>query len=54
MRTHAQFVPTMLLRLLRLDEAIRQGYDVRSLRVAITGAASCPLMVKDEIEECGV
>lgn len=49
--THAQFVPTMLTRMLALPRAVRERYDLSSLRVAITGAASCPPEVKDRIEQ---
>ncbi|WP_286901546.1 AMP-binding protein [Thermocrispum sp.] len=44
--THAQFVPTMLLRLLRLPDDVKRRYDLSSLRVAITGGAPCPHEVK--------
>lgn len=44
--THAQFVPTMLLRLLRLPDEVKRRYDLSSLRVAITGGAPCPHEVK--------
>jgi len=47
--THAQFVPTMLTRLLRLPTAVRERYDLSSLRVAITGAAPCPPELKRRI-----
>lgn len=48
--THAQFVPTMLTRMLRLPTDVRERYDLTSLRVAITGAASCPPEVKEAID----
>ncbi len=44
--THAQFVPTMFNRLLRLDEDVRAAYDVSSLRSVIHGAAPCPVEIK--------
>jgi fatty-acyl-CoA synthase len=44
--THAQFVPTMFVRMLELDEATRASYDLSSLRVAIHAAAPCPVHVK--------
>lgn len=47
--THAQFVPTMLLRLLRLPEEVKQRYDLSSLRVAITGGAPCPHKLKQSL-----
>lgn len=39
--THAQFVPTMLSRMLALPPEVRARYDCSALRVAITGAAPC-------------
>ena len=44
--THAQFVPTMFVRMLKLPEAVRQKYDVSSLRCVIHAAAPCPVDVK--------
>lgn len=44
--THAQFVPTMLLRLLRLPGETKRRFATSSLRVAITGGAACPHEVK--------
>ncbi|MCU4183252.1 acyl-CoA synthetase [Acidiferrimicrobium sp. IK] len=44
--THAQFVPTMFIRMLRLPEEVRARYDVSSLRWAIHAAAPCPVDVK--------
>jgi fatty-acyl-CoA synthase len=47
--THAQFVPTMFVRMLRLDPAIRTRYDLSSLRYVLHGAAPCPVAVKREM-----
>ncbi len=47
--THAQFVPTMFVRLLKLDPALRARYDVSSLRCAIHAAAPCPVEVKAQM-----
>ena len=47
--THAQFVPTMFTRLLRLPEAERAGHDLSSLKLVIHGAAPCPVSVKQEM-----
>src|SRR6478736_2590325 len=47
--THAQMVPTMFVRLLRLPEEVRVSYDVSSLRVVIHAAAPCPVEVKRRI-----
>lgn len=44
--TVSQMVPTMFVRLLKLDEDTRSGYDVSSLRVLIHAAAPCPVDVK--------
>ena len=44
--THAQFVPTMFVRMLKLPTMIRQKYDVSSLRCVIHAAAPCPVEVK--------
>lgn len=44
--THAQFVPTMFVRMLRLPAEVRSGYDVSSLRSVVHGAAPCPVEVK--------
>lgn len=44
--THAQFVPTMFVRMLKLPEAVRWRYDVSSLRCVIHAAAPCPVDVK--------
>lgn len=44
--THAQFVPTMFVRMLKLPESVRNEYDVSSLRCVIHAAAPCPVDVK--------
>jgi acyl-CoA synthetase (AMP-forming)/AMP-acid ligase II len=44
--THSQWVPTMFVRMLKLDPAVRAKYDVSSLRVAVHAAAPCPVDVK--------
>jgi fatty-acyl-CoA synthase len=44
--THSQWVPTMFVRMLKLDEPIRHKYDVSSMKVAIHAAAPCPVEVK--------
>ncbi|ALL79719.1 acyl-CoA synthetase (plasmid) [Pseudonocardia sp. EC080610-09] len=44
--THAQFVPTMFVRMLQLPEEARAAADVSSLRVAVHAAAPCPVDVK--------
>ena len=47
--THAQFVPTMFVRMLKLPQAVRHRYDISSLRVAIHAAAPCPVEVKQKM-----
>lgn len=44
--THTQMVPTMFVRLLKLDAQVRGGYDVSSLRCVVHAAAPCPVDVK--------
>jgi len=47
--THAQFVPTMFVRMLKLPEAVRSRYDVSSLQCVIHAAAPCPVDVKHQM-----
>jgi fatty-acyl-CoA synthase len=47
--THSQWVPTMFVRMLKLDPAQRTGFDLSSQRVAIHAAAPCPLDVKHQM-----
>jgi fatty-acyl-CoA synthase len=47
--THSQWVPTMFVRMLKLPDDVRAGYDVSSLRVAIHAAAPCPVDVKQQM-----
>lgn len=49
--THAQFVPTMFTRLLRLPESERQAHDLSSLRYVLHAAAPCPVDVKRRMLE---
>ncbi len=44
--THAQFVPTMFSRMLKLPPEVRARYDLSSLRYVLHGAAPCPIPVK--------
>ena len=44
--THAQFVPTHFIRLLKLPEETRHRYDLSSLRFVTHAAAPCPVEVK--------
>jgi fatty-acyl-CoA synthase len=47
--THAQFVPTMFTRMLRLPEEERRAFDLSSLTWAVHAAAPCPVPVKQEM-----
>jgi len=47
--THTQVVPTMFVRLLKLDADTRGRYDVSSLQCAIHAAAPCPIPVKEQM-----
>jgi long-chain acyl-CoA synthetase len=49
--THAQFVPTMFVRMLKLPDRERLSYDQSSLRYAIHAAAPCPIEVKQRMFE---
>lgn len=45
--THAQFVPTHFVRMLKLPEQARTSCDVSSLRLVAHAAAPCPVPVKE-------
>ena len=47
--TCSQWVPIMFVRLLKLPEAVRNAYDLGSLKVATHAAAPCPTSVKREM-----
>nr|WP_228768725.1 acyl-CoA synthetase [Mycolicibacterium malmesburyense]CRL69573.1 acyl-CoA synthetase [Mycolicibacterium malmesburyense] len=49
--TEAQFVPTMFVRMLRLPDEVRMGYDVSSLRRVLHTGAPCPVKVKRQMLE---
>ncbi|CAN5150041.1 acyl-CoA synthetase [soil metagenome] len=49
--THAQFVPTMFVRMLKLPDDVRDRYDLTSLRLVIHAAAPCPVAVKEAMIE---
>lgn len=49
--THAQFVPTMFVRMLKLDASVRRAYDLSSLRLVVHAAAPCPVEVKRQMIE---
>ncbi|HEX4816777.1 MAG TPA: acyl-CoA synthetase [Nonomuraea sp.] len=47
--THAQLVPTMFIKMLKLPEETRKRYDISSLTHAIHAAAPCPVPVKEQM-----
>ncbi len=49
--THAQFVPTMFVRMLKLPDEVRSRYDVSSLRSVVHAAAPCAPEVKRRMLE---
>ena len=49
--SHSQWVPTMFVRMLKLDAAARTAHDVSSLRYAIHAAAPCPIEIKERMLE---
>jgi len=49
--THSQLVPTMFVRMLKLDEETRAKYDVSTIEAAVHAAAPCPVAVKQQMIE---
>ncbi len=49
--TISQWVPTMFIRMLKLDDDVRERYDVSSMQAAIHAAAPCPVEVKRRMIE---
>jgi acyl-CoA synthetase (AMP-forming)/AMP-acid ligase II len=49
--THSQWVPTMLIRMLKLPVEDRSGFDLTSHRAAVHAAAPCPVEVKRQMIE---
>jgi long-chain acyl-CoA synthetase len=47
--THAQWVPTHFIRMLKLPDAVREKYDVSSLQAVWHAAAPCPIPVKEQM-----
>ncbi|MFO1188316.1 MAG: AMP-binding protein [Alphaproteobacteria bacterium] len=45
--THSQWVPTHFIRMLKLPQAVRRGFDLSSHRCAVHAAAPCPIPVKE-------
>ena len=49
--THSQWVPTMFIRMLKLEEDKRAAYDLSTHKMAIHAAAPCPIEVKRQMIE---
>lgn len=49
--THSQFVPTMFVRMLKLDDETRLASDLSTLQIAIHAAAPCPVEIKHQMIE---
>jgi acyl-CoA synthetase (AMP-forming)/AMP-acid ligase II len=49
--TLSQWVPTMFIRMLKLDRDERERFDVSSQEVALHSAAPCPISVKEQMIE---
>ena len=49
--TASQWVPTMFIRMLKLDPEVRARYDTSSLAAAVHAAAPCPVAVKQQMIE---
>ena len=47
--THAQFVPTMFVRMLKLPASERHRHNLSSLRYAVHAAAPCPVDIKRQM-----
>jgi long-chain acyl-CoA synthetase len=47
--THAHFVPTMFVRMLKLPADVRNSYDVSSLQRVVHAAAPCPVGIKRDM-----
>ena len=47
--THSQWVPTMFVRLLRLDPDVRASFDLSAHKVALHSAAPCPRQVEEQM-----
>ena len=49
--SHSQWVPTMFVRMLKLDAATRARFDLSSMKMAVHAAAPCPVDVKEQMIE---
>ena len=46
---YSQWVPIMFVRMLKMDAAIREKYDVSSMKLAMHAAAPCPIEIKEKM-----
>jgi long-chain acyl-CoA synthetase len=49
--THSQWVPTMFVRMLKLSDSVRQGFELSTHRAAVHAAAPCPVEIKQQMIE---
>jgi fatty-acyl-CoA synthase len=49
--THSQWVPTMFVRMLKLNPAVRTQFDLSSMKMVVHAAAPCPVDVKEQMIE---
>jgi fatty-acyl-CoA synthase len=47
--SHGQLVPAMFVRMLKLPEAVRNSYDLSSLKRVVHAAAPCPVDIKKQM-----
>src|ERR1700754_3520160 len=47
--THGQFVPAMFTRMLKLPQAVRDSYELSSLKRVMQAAAPCPVEIKKQM-----
>ncbi|QLL07905.1 fatty-acid--CoA ligase FadD4 [Mycobacterium vicinigordonae] len=47
--THGQFVPAMFVRMLKLPDAVRDSYDLSTLKRVMHAAAPCPVQIKKQM-----
>jgi long-chain acyl-CoA synthetase len=49
--THLYIVPTMMIRLLKLPQTVREQYDLGSLKYALSTGSACPAEIKKSMIE---
>lgn len=47
--THGQFVPTMFVRMLKLDDVTRLRYNISSMELVVHAAAPCSIEIKERM-----